>query len=212
MRLRVHSSFGLTPKETAKVVAFSSLSFWIGFLTISGIMFTALPIHAPHILHLPLRSIRIFGLLALLMLMIYGLYTTHSHRGLRLFGVDLPKFTPKIFALQMLIGSCDWLLASSVMFVLLPHADAGLYPRFFEMFVLAQMAGLASQVPGGIGVFESIILALLPRHSPLSGIVGALLVYRIIFYVLPLIIATVLLATHEVRISVKNKCLGSKKR
>lgn len=201
VRYRIHSSFGLTAKETAKIVAFSCLSFWIGFLSASSVIFLLLPMNVPHILHLPFQTVRIFGLIALALLLLYGWYTTHARHGNSIGKFELPALTPKIFAMQMLIGSLDWILASAILFILLPHAGAISYPRFFEMFLLAQIAGLASQIPGGIGVFEGVMLAFLPKRFPVPTIIGALLIYRLIFYVLPLIVATILLATHEVRMT-----------
>ncbi len=204
VRYRIYSSFGLTVKQSAKVIAFCSLSFWIGFLTVSSVIFLVLPMKIPHILHLPFHTVRILGVIAAGMLLAYGIYTTHAHHGHKIGSLELPKLTPKIFGLQMLVGSLDWLLASSVVYVLLPHADIISFPRLFEIFVLAQICGIASQVPGGIGVFEGVLLVFLPKHVvPVSVVIGALLIYRIIFYMLPLGIATVLIAAHEVRITRK---------
>jgi phosphatidylglycerol lysyltransferase len=59
------------------------------------------------------------------------------------------------------------------------------------VFVLAQAAGVVSQIPGGIGVFESAFLWLMSAaqstHHP--SLIGALLLYRIIYYFLPLMLA-----------------------
>ena len=204
VRYRVHSSFGLTAKESAKVIVFSSLSFWIGFLAVCTIVFLLLPVRSAAALHLPF-SLRFFGWISLTLLILYGWYTMFARHGRKIGSFDLPKINPKVFFLQLLIGSLDWIVASSIVFVLLPHADAGLFPKFFGMFVLAQVSGLVSQVPGGIGVFESVMILLLPKHSPRAAIISVLLIYRAIFYILPLIVATVLLATHEVRMTAKNR-------
>lgn len=58
---------------------------------------------------------------------------------------------------------------------------------YIGLFVIAQATGVFSQVPGGIGVFESIFLLALPDFVDKADIFGALLAYRIIYYVLPLI-------------------------
>lgn len=207
VRYRIHSSFGLGARETAKVVAFSCLSFWVGFLCASSVIFLLLPMNVPHILHLPFQTVRILGIVALLFLLLYGWYTTHGMHGRRIAGFELPRVTPKIFWLQILIGSLDWILASTILFILLPHVGAISYPRFFEMFLLAQIAGVTSQVPGGIGVFEGIMLAFLPKRFPVPAMIGTLLIYRLIFYILPLIVAIILLATHEVGMTAKGKSL-----
>lgn len=203
VRYRIHSSFGLSAKETTKIIAFSSLSFWVGLLCASSAIFLLLPMNVPDILHLPFQTVRIFGVVALLLLLLYGWYVTHAMHGRTIGGFELPRLTPKIFAMQMLIGLLDWLLASVILFILLPQTGVLSFPQFFEMFLLAQIAGLTSQIPGGIGVFEGIMLAFLPKVAPVPAIVGTLLIYRLIFYILPLIVATILLATHEVGITRK---------
>ncbi len=200
VRYRIHSSFGLSARETAKVVVFSFLSFWIGFLTVSSTIFLLLPIRVPPSLHLPFHSVSFAGYVGVAILMLYGWYTMHARHGHSVRGIELPKLTPKIFVLQMLIGSLDWLLASSILFVLLPDGIVQ-FPRLFEIFVLAHIAGIVSQVPGGIGVFEGVVVTFLHKVMPVPAIVGLLIIYRLIMYILPLLIATALLATHEVRVA-----------
>ncbi len=201
VRYRIHSSFGLTGRESAKIIAFCGLSYWIGFLFVCAMLFLTMPMKIPAALHLPFDNVRIVGIIALGLLALYGWYTTHALHGHKIGKVELPKLTPKVFALQILIGSLDWIFSAAVLYVLLPHTASLPYERLFEIFVLAQIAGIVSQVPGGIGVFEGILLLFLPKHFPVTMVVGALLVYRLIFYVLPLLVATVLLTTHEVRMS-----------
>ncbi len=202
VRYRVLSSFGLTATEIGKVLAFAALSFWIGFLFMCGLAFLFLPIRIPDFLQLPFENLRLVGCIALVAVFAYGWLTTHTQHGRKIGSLEIPKLTPRIFGLQLLIGSIDWLLACSVIFALLPQAQDIGFLQFFEIFILAQVAGLISQVPGGIGIFESVLLALLPSEPSLSAAtISVLLVYRIIFYLLPLLIAILLLATHEVRIA-----------
>jgi uncharacterized membrane protein YbhN (UPF0104 family) len=150
--------------------------------------------------HVPFQSTRVIGFVALGLLIAYWIYMAFAHKGRKIGSVELPKLTPKFVLLQMLLGAADWFLASSVLFVLLPHADPMLFSNFFKVFVLAQSVGFASQIPGGVGVFEAIMLSIKTPHVSKAAILGSLLLYRIIFYVVPLVFATILLATHEVRL------------
>lgn len=95
--------------------------------------------------------------------------------------------TTKMAFLQMLLGIADSVLAGLVLYSCLApfvHIPFGTY---IGLFVIAQTTGVFSQVPGGIGVFESIFLLALPDTVDKADIFGALLAYRIIYYVLPLI-------------------------
>jgi uncharacterized membrane protein YbhN (UPF0104 family) len=81
-------------------------------------------------------------------------------------------------------------------FCLIPFVDIP-FTTFIGLFVIAQTAGVFSQVPGGIGVFESIFLLALPGDIHRANIFGALLAFRIIYYVLPLIGAGGLFIIYE---------------
>jgi len=95
--------------------------------------------------------------------------------------------TTKMAVMQMGLGITDSVLAGLVLyFCLAPFVDIPFW-TFIGLFVIAQTAGVFSQVPGGMGVFETVFLVALPETVDKANIFGALLAYRIIYYVLPLI-------------------------
>ena len=95
--------------------------------------------------------------------------------------------TTKMAFTQTLLGITDSVLAGLVLyFCLRPFVDIP-FGIFIGLFAIAQSTGVFSQVPGGIGVFESVFLLALPDSVDKANIFGALLAYRIIYYVLPLI-------------------------
>lgn len=199
VRYRIYSGFGLTATEVAKVVFFTTLSYWIGLLTVASAVFLLLPISLPPALHLPFQSARPIGFISLALLISYFWISTHTRNGKKIAGLTVPHLHPVIILRQMLIGSVDWLVSALIVFTLLSRTlEVVRFGRFFEIFVLAQFAALSSQLPGGIGVFESVILLLLPPRSNVAAVLGALLLYRIIFYLLPLVVSLVSLVTHEV--------------
>ncbi len=98
---------------------------------------------------------------------------------------------------QMALGITDSVLAGLVLYCCLtPFWDIS-FGTYIGLFVIAQTTGVFSQVPGGIGVFESIFLLALPPSVDKADIFGALLAYRIIYYVLPLIGAGGLFVIYE---------------
>ncbi len=98
---------------------------------------------------------------------------------------DIP--TTKMALLQMVLGIVDGMLAGLVLYSCLrPFWDIP-FGTYIGLFIVAQNTGVFSQVPGGIGVFESIFLIAVPDTVDKAAIFGALLAYRIIYYVLPLI-------------------------
>jgi len=98
---------------------------------------------------------------------------------------------------QVIVGILDSVFAGLVLyFCLIPFVDIP-FGVFIGLFVIAQVAGVFSQVPGGIGVFESIFLLALPGDVSRASVFGALLAYRIIYYVLPLMGAGGLFLIYE---------------
>ncbi len=88
--------------------------------------------------------------------------------------------------------------AGTVLYVLFPGLSNLSYPMFISIYLLAQFAGLLSHVPGGLGVFETVLILLLPPSLKPAEILGALVAYRVIYYLLPLLAAAVLLGAREV--------------
>jgi uncharacterized membrane protein YbhN (UPF0104 family) len=200
VRYRIHSSFGLPVKETAKVVAFCALSFWVGALTMSSLVFLFIPRRIPFALHLPFRTAQPIGWISLALLIIYFFIVTRALHGRKIGSFNLPYLKPKQVFLQMAVGSGDLLIGASILFLLLPHVRVMGFFHFFQAYMLAYIAGLTSQVPGGFGVFEGILLLLIPKAKSAAVTVSALIMFRLIFYVLPLIVAVFLLAAHEIRV------------
>ena len=98
--------------------------------------------------------------------------------------------------MQMLVASADLMAASSVLYSLLPAEITVSYPKFLGMFLTAQVAGITSHVPGGLGVVEAVLLLTLAPQDP-AALMASMFVYRLIYYLLPLVLATMLLAGHE---------------
>jgi phosphatidylglycerol lysyltransferase len=119
-------------------------------------------------------------------------------RPIRIGGWEFPIPSSRLFLLQVSIAVLDWGLAGCVLYFLLPSAENLSLTGFIGIYLLAQFAGLISQVPGGLGVFETTILLLLPPRLSASAVLGSLLAYRFIYYLVPLGIASLMLGAHEV--------------
>jgi phosphatidylglycerol lysyltransferase len=197
VRFRLYSVWGLSAIEITKIVAFCGLTLWVGFFAIGGIAFLTEPLSVPELLHLPFQSVRVLGVILLAAVAGYLLLTTLFKKRLKIgeWEVSLPP--PKLSFAQLIISSADWTLAGGVLYMLLPSSMPLSYLGFLGLFLLAQIAGFVSQVPGGVGVFESIIVLLLSPTLPASSVLGSLLVYRAIYYLLPLGVAASLLGFHE---------------
>jgi len=120
-------------------------------------------------------------------------------RTRRLFEWEFPVPTTRLALAQLLVAVIDWTAAGAVLFVLLPPGYRLSFLPVLGVFLLAQFAGILSHVPGGLGVFEAVVVLLLKPYVPAASIVGSLLAYRAIYYLLPLVIAIAFLIAYEAR-------------
>jgi len=200
-RYRIYSALGLSPAEIAKLVAFCSITFWIGFLTIAGASFICFYHQVPATTHIPLWLIRPIGAIFLAMVAGYIIYIFYGKRiiTIRDWQIEKPSFS--IFTAQLVISCADWIIACGVLYVLLPKDIEIGFKQFVGFFVLSQIFGFFSNVPGGLGVFETAMILFLSRFNQSPAIFGSLLIYRLIYYISPFSIAVAILAIHELLIS-----------
>jgi len=197
MRYRLYSTWGLSAGQIATVVAFNGLTFWFGALLLGGLAFVYEPLTLPSSLRLPFSLPHVLGVCFLAVVLGYFLLSALRKEPISIHGWEIPLPPPRLAAAQILLSALDWTLAGGVLYVLLPTEQPFSFPYFLGVFVLAQIAGVSSQAPGGLGVLETVVLVLLANALPTPAVLGSLLAYRGIYYLLPLAVATVMLAMHE---------------
>ncbi|RZA05383.1 MAG: UPF0104 family protein, partial [Proteobacteria bacterium] len=199
VRLRLYPYFGLEARDVLKMIAFISLSFWLGFFALAGAVLSVHPVALPVEYGLPPGILRLVGFCLLGVVLSYLGLVAFRKEPLRLGGrtLELPSF--KLSLLQVLVAAGDWALAGAALFFLLPASASLGYFHFLSIFLSAQLAALLSHVPAGAGVLEAVITQFVgPDHHPTPAIVGGLIAYRLVYYLAPLIIAAVALAFFEI--------------
>ena len=169
---------GLAPSEIARMAVFASLGFWLAYATVGGLLFTLDPLRP---------SVRLAGLL--LLAPAAYLILSRRPRTLRLRGYLLTMPPLPLCAGQIAAGVAELLAMSGVLWLLLPAIPGLGWSHFMQAFLLAIIAGSASQAPGGLGVFDSAFLLLLPAGADLPQAVAALLAFRMLYYLVPLLLA-----------------------
>jgi phosphatidylglycerol lysyltransferase len=199
IRYRFYVQAGLTPVEIARVVLYTTLSFWLGLCALTGVTLLLVPI-PPEV---PLSGLRIpLAIVLVVIPLAWFVAAVTVRRPIRIWRWAISTPTPAAAARQILIGALDWGLAAGVLYVLMPQAISAGFGHFLAIFVLAQMAGLISHVPGGLGVFEAVMLAgfgATGNHGLEAPILGSLAAFRAVYYLLPLGVATVLVIWREIR-------------
>jgi phosphatidylglycerol lysyltransferase len=177
---------------------FTTLTLWLGILMVGGGVLVLHPLDLGAVPWLSLYS-RWMGLIMLLLPATYLLLGVVRRLPLRLGPWEWPMVRLRLAVAQLTVGAADWVLASVVLYVLLPDPTAVGLGMVLGVFLIAQIAGLLSQIPGGLGVFESLALLLLRDRLPAADLLGALLAYRLIYYLLPLTLAALALGVYELR-------------
>jgi phosphatidylglycerol lysyltransferase len=197
IRYRLYSSWGLSASEIATIVAFNGITFWLGFLLLTGLALALEPAAALSARALPLGAESAIGVACIAVVVAYVGWSAFRRTPIRWGSFELRIPPLELTVVQLALSTFDWALAASVLYVLLPASPTLGFAQFLAAFLLAQIAGLASHLPGGLGVFETVILMSLSSHLPGSAVLGSLVAYRVIYYLMPLIAAGTLLGMHE---------------
>ncbi|MEN6624798.1 MAG: bifunctional lysylphosphatidylglycerol flippase/synthetase MprF [Candidatus Sumerlaeia bacterium] len=203
IRFRFYTSWGFSPLDTTKIVLFCGLSLWLGLGLLTGVLLVWIPEAISYQLNLKLEPLRPIGIALLAAIIVYSVLCTVWRRPVSWRGMELALPSPGLVVSQFVLGSLDWLLCGAVLYMLLPESSHISFPLFVAIFMLGHAAGGVSQVPGGLGVFESMMLVALRGTAPEKQLIGSLLAYRAIYYLLPLIGASVALGVHELTVQRK---------
>ncbi len=197
VRVRLYSQWGFSSVEITKMVVFCVLTSWAGMLTIGGFSFLRGPLPLPRGFPVSPGALRLLGAAFVAVIGAYLFACASRRTPLRVKGWEVP-FPPLRLALaQMAAGSLDWGFAAAALYVLLPAGGQLSFAAFLGPYLIAQLAGLVSHVPGGVGVFETVLLLLLPPHVGRSAFLGATLVFRVIYYLIPLALAASAIGAYE---------------
>ena len=198
VRYRLYSAWGLSAGEIAGVVAFNGLTLWVGVAALIALGGLAAPAEIGGLLWLSPEATT--GIAALLVALLVAYVSTgwFLRRPLTWRNWSLSWPVPRVAAAQLVLATVDWCLAALTLWVLLPHIGLG-FAAFAGLYTVACIAGVISHVPAGIGVFEAVLLLALPAEAHAPAVAAALIAYRLIYYLLPLLFAAAMFLLHEAR-------------
>ena len=193
-RYRFYSRWGLNGQEISRVVLFYSGTFWLGLLVLGGWALVGGPMArldafvAPGIWrtrrdgccwrrHSPIRF-----------------WLPSAGGPISIAGLEITLPSIGLVLAQFVLSALDWSLAAAVLYVLLPEPRPD-FTLFVGIFLAAQLVALVSHVPGGLGVFESLMILML--QLPAVVVLPALAMFRLIYYLAPLAVALLVLIVDE---------------
>src|SRR5262245_56798476 len=199
VRYRFWSAWGLTSEAIARAVSFVGATFTLGIVALSGLALVLEPDTTLAVIPFPDWLSRAIGVLLLLSVAAYLAWSMTRRAPMRIRGWEFPVPTPPLALAQVIIATADWIAAGAVLYLLLPDSAEITFLSFLGIFALAQFAGFVSHVPGGLGVFETVMLVLLKPHLAPDQTFAVLLAYRAIYYLLPFFAALIALGLYELR-------------
>ena len=198
-RYRLYGRLGLDVPTITRVMSLSILTNWLGYLLLGGAVFAIAPLELPPDWKMGSEGLRLLGIGMLAVGIGYLLACFLSKkRSVSIRGHELLLPPPKMALVQVAMSVTNWMLMGAIIFTLLQGRIA--YPAVLSVLLVAAVAGVITHVPAGLGVLEAVFIALLSHRVPEGHLLAALLTYRAIYYIGPLLLAAALYLLFEARV------------
>jgi uncharacterized membrane protein YbhN (UPF0104 family) len=189
-RYRLYSRLGLATETITRVLAFSMLTNWLGYLVVGGLVFCFMPLDLPSDWKIGQGGLRLLGAALLALAAAYVVVCAVASD--RTWHVHGHAFTPpslRMASLQLAMSCTNWALMAGIVWLLMQQKVP--YPEVLAVLLVGAVAGVITHVPAGLGVLEAVFVALLAHRLPPGQILAALIGYRALYYIAPLAIAAV---------------------
>jgi len=204
IRLRLYAQWQVPPAAIARIIAFSGSMFTVGLVTLLGFLLTVHPTDLPLFGQaVPSWMLRAVGAALAAVVLIY-VVAGARRATLNVFGhsVTLPGFR---LALTQLAFSCvDISIACAILYVVLPDTPGLTYPHVLGVYLAAFAGGVVSGLPGGVGVFDSVLLLGLSQFLDPATALGAILLFRVLYFLGPACGAALCYAGHELWLTARH--------
>jgi glycosyltransferase 2 family protein len=203
IRFRIYSDYALNAIDVAKICFLSGLTFWLGNLVVLGVGMAYHPSAASAMDLLPETMNRLIGIGCLAGIVMYfvWLMSGDGRRQLGQHGWKVVLPSARLTLVQVLIGVVDLSFCATAMYLLMPANPAIDFLSLAVVFILATLLGFASHAPGSLGVFDAAMLVALPQFGR-EQLLATLLVFRVLYFVIPFTIAISIMGTRELWLNV----------
>jgi len=198
VRLRIYSGFGLTPVQVGEVVAYCTLTYGLGVAAVGGLTFVLDSTQIAAAMSLQPQLPRVIGVVLLAGVAAYLIAVARRSRPIVLGRYHLRLPTVRQSLLQVGLASVDQAVAASVLYVLLPSGGGIDFLLYLGMYIIAAPLSMLGMVPGGLGVFDTALVVMM-GSVPKAATLASLVVYRCVYFLLPLAVAIVCDAIYEFR-------------
>jgi len=210
IRYRIYSAWGLGIGDIAKIAFITGLTYWLGNAVVLGFGILYAPDAASAVDRLPASINRLIGYSGLICVACYMLWLLPRPRfvGGTNWQIALPG--PRSTLVQIAIGAVDLIFVALAMYAVLPAQPAIDPLHLIVIFVIAMLIGVVSYTPGSLGVMEAVMFMGLPQFGR-EDLLASLVTFRALYFVLPMLLASLLLGLRELTIAVRGS-IGAGKR
>ncbi|MBF8743416.1 lysylphosphatidylglycerol synthase domain-containing protein [Pseudomonas guariconensis] len=198
LRYRLYGRLGLDTPTITRILTLGLLTNWVGYMLLAGTVFALGLVELPKTWAVGATGLRLIGVLLLVFALGYLLACAFAKRrtwSLRGHELTLPSL--HLALCQVALGASNWALMAALIHWLLPHEL--FYPSILGILLISCVAGVVAHIPAGLGVLEAVFLALLHGQIGQGSLVAALLGYRTLYYLIPLLLALVVYLVLEKR-------------
>ncbi len=198
LRFRLYSRLGLRPSQITRVFTLSLLTNWLGYMWLAGLIFVMGWITPPASWEIGFTALRVLGAGLLLACVVYlGLCGFSKRRSWTIRGHEIHLPSLRLALIQLVLGAANWSLMALVVYFMLSRQAA--YPEVLGILMISSIAGVVTHIPAGLGVIEAVFVAMLADEMSKGAIVAGLIGYRVIYFLIPLLFATLVYVVLEAR-------------
>lgn len=196
LRFRFYSRWGLSHSQIAALITLLGLTFWSGLWFLGGTVLTLVPIELPPERRLPI-STRALGVTLLAVWLVYLTACSVWRRPWPIYGVKVQPPPAGLMMTQTSVAAVDLFISATALYLVLPGETTVPFSLVLAAYLCGIAIALVSQVPGGLGILEAIMLYLL-KDAVGAQVTASLLIFRTMYYVVPLLFGMLTLVIHEI--------------
>ncbi|MFK3795234.1 MULTISPECIES: lysylphosphatidylglycerol synthase domain-containing protein [unclassified Pseudomonas] len=198
LRYRLYSRLGLDVPTITRILSLSLITNWLGYMLLAGFVFAGGFIDLPEGWKIGDTTLQLIGVVLLVVCFGYFLacrFSTRRTWTIRQQKLVLPSLNQALR--QALLGALNWGLMALLIYVLLPEKAS--YPAVLGILLISSIAGVIAHIPAGLGVLETVFITLMQHQFSKGQLLAALIGYRVIYFLIPLLLAVIVYLVLEKR-------------
>jgi uncharacterized membrane protein YbhN (UPF0104 family) len=205
IRLRLYAEWRVPPSGIARIITLSGSTFALGAATLIGGILLLQPRALPLFGDVSAPALRLAGAVILAVIIFYIILAGRPGQRLALFGRQIPLPGSLLAVSQLALSCADISVAGAILYMILPAAPGLGLSHVLAIYLAAFAGGLFSSLPAGIGVFDTVLLLALSPYLDPAVAIGAILLFRVLYFLIPASVAALCFAAHEIFLTTKGQ-------